>query len=61
MRRPWLDPDEQREVVEFLLATNVLKFSNKRDLPLKMGGTTDIYNKLGSVDILADAVGYFAA
>lgn len=40
---PWLIPSEQREVCEFLLQADLLKYSNKRNLPLRMGGTTDIY------------------
>ena len=43
---PWLDPAEQEEVIRHLLEHGLLKFSNKRDLPLKSGGMTDIYVNL---------------
>lgn len=46
MKNCWLDPDEQVEVIELLLRYDLLKFSNNRDLPLKSGGTTDIYINL---------------
>ena len=39
----WLDPYEQRELVASLLENQIIKFSNGRNLPLKSGGTTDIY------------------
>ncbi len=46
MLRPqsaWLDPAEQREIVASLLKYRLIEFSNKRNLPLKNGGETDIY------------------
>ncbi len=44
MRAHWLDPDEQEQLMTLLLRyPGLLKFSNRGDLPLKMGGTTDIY------------------
>jgi orotate phosphoribosyltransferase len=46
MKLPWLDPDEQKEVVSSLLEADLIKFSNARDLPLKSGGKTDIYINL---------------
>ncbi|KKU91064.1 MAG: Orotidine 5'-phosphate decarboxylase [Candidatus Jorgensenbacteria bacterium GW2011_GWA1_48_11] len=43
---PWLDPTEQEELVRLLLTNNLIKFSNRRDLPLKSGGKTDVYINL---------------
>lgn len=43
MRAPWLDPCEQEEICAGLLRYGMTRFSNKRDLPLKGGGKTDIY------------------
>ena len=40
---PWLDPSEQQELCEIMLDSGIIRFSNQRDLPLKKGGTTDIY------------------
>ena len=42
----WLYPEEQREVVSHLLHLGLLKFDNGRSLPLKSGGTTDVYINL---------------
>lgn len=42
----WLYPEEQREVVERLLELGLIKLDNARSLPLKKGGTTDIYINL---------------
>ena len=46
MQHRWIDPTEHASVVSTLLRYGLLKFSNKRDLPLKKGGTTDIYVNL---------------
>lgn len=46
MQNSWLNPDEQEEVINLLLRFGLIKFSNKRDLPLKSGGFTDIYINL---------------
>jgi len=43
---PWLLPEEHAEVVKFLYEHGLLKVSNKRDLPLKSGGKTDVYINL---------------
>jgi orotidine-5'-phosphate decarboxylase len=43
---PWLTPEEQQEVVNRLLRWGLIKFDNKRELPLKSGGKTDIYINL---------------
>jgi len=53
---PWLDPAEQRELVECLLTHQLIKFSNKRDLPLKSGGTTDVYINLRDARNSPDAI-----
>lgn len=42
----WLIGEEKDALCEALLEFGLLKFSNKRDLPLKKGGTTDIYINL---------------
>jgi len=43
---PWLFQEEQRDVVARLLELKLLKFDNGRSLPLKKGGTTDVYINL---------------
>ncbi len=43
---PWLDPAEQRELVTCLLESQLVKYSNERNLPLKSGGKTDVYINL---------------
>src|SRR5688572_15266754 len=43
---PWLDPAQNREVVEMLMKYNLLRWSNNRDLPLKSGAKTDVYINL---------------
>lgn len=43
---PWLYPEEQIEVVEHLYERGLIKCDNERQLPLKMGGTTDVYINL---------------
>jgi orotidine-5'-phosphate decarboxylase len=52
---PWLTPWEQREMIEAMLYYNLLSFDNSRKLPLKMGGTTDIYIKLRDARNYSDA------
>lgn len=42
----WLTPQEQDDVCKILLRFGLIKWSNSRDLPLKGGGTTDIYINL---------------
>jgi orotidine-5'-phosphate decarboxylase len=39
----WLSPWEQKAAIEMLLRHGLIKFDNKRKLPLKKGGFTDIY------------------
>jgi len=43
---PWLFPEEHPEVVRALLQYGLIKISDKRDLPLKSGGKTDVYINL---------------
>ncbi|MHB8904002.1 MAG: orotidine-5'-phosphate decarboxylase [Patescibacteria group bacterium] len=45
-KTPWLFPEEHAEIVQKLFDFGLLKFSNNRDLPLKNGGTTDVYINL---------------
>lgn len=40
---PWLLKDEQQTVVKLLLDCNLIKFDPEGKLPLKSGGTTDVY------------------
>jgi len=40
---PWLTPYEQALAIQRLLEFGLIKFDNNRSLPLKKGGTTDIY------------------
>lgn len=42
----WLYPEQQASVVERLLELGLLKFDNGRSLPLKKGGSTDVYINL---------------
>lgn len=42
----WLSPEEQEQLVAALVKFGIIKISNKRDLPLKSGGMTDIYINL---------------
>lgn len=54
----WLTPWEQREVIAMLLHYGLIKFSNKRDLPLKSGGKTDIYINLRDVRNIPESIEY---
>jgi len=42
----WLCPGEQEEAITLMLEGSLLKWDNKRNLPLKSGGKTDIYVNL---------------
>lgn len=42
----WLTPAEQETTIGMLLDNELLKFDNQHKLPLKSGGTTDIYVNL---------------
>ncbi|MDP3963360.1 MAG: orotidine-5'-phosphate decarboxylase [bacterium] len=59
-RAPWLDPAEQAEVCQKLLQYELMEFSNKRDLPLKKGGTTDIYINERNARNYPEAIDYLA-
>lgn len=57
----FLDPSEQEQLVAALAYYDLLKLDNNRTLPLKSGGTTDIYinirdarNQPGAIAFLAD-------
>jgi orotidine-5'-phosphate decarboxylase len=56
----WLFPEEYSWVVKKLYEFGVLKFSNKRDLPLKKGGTTDIYINLRDARNNPEAIDFIA-
>jgi orotidine-5'-phosphate decarboxylase len=43
---PWLTSEEQRELYEGLVHYNLIRLDNNGKLPLKSGGTTDIYINL---------------
>jgi len=43
---PWLLPEEHAWVVDSLYKLGLIKISEKRDLPLKSGGLTDVYINL---------------
>ncbi len=58
----WLAPFERDSAIKGLLQHGLIKFDNKRDLPLKSGGKTDIYinlrdarNNPKAIDFLAKA------
>lgn len=58
---PWIFPEEQERIIRFLYNCGLIKFSNKRDLPLKKGGYTDVYINLrdardhpGAIEFLAE-------
>ena len=42
----WLTPGERDQAIGCILRADLLKWDNARKLPLKMGGTTDIYANL---------------
>jgi len=42
----WLTPGEQEEAISMLVNGGLINWDNKRSLPLKSGGTTDIYVNL---------------
>lgn len=55
----WLSPVEQETVIDAMLKYGILKISNLRDLPLKMGGTTDIYVNLRQARNHPEAIRFF--
>ena len=56
----WLHPEEQAAVVAKLLSWGLIKTSDARDLPLKSGGTTDVYINLRDARNYPDAIRYVA-
>jgi orotidine-5'-phosphate decarboxylase len=60
MEGNWLDPTEQEELCEELLHYELIKISNKRDLPLKGGGKTDIYITIRDARNYPEAIGMIA-
>ncbi|MGC9610847.1 MAG: orotidine-5'-phosphate decarboxylase [Minisyncoccia bacterium] len=44
--QPWLTNIEQKELCDGLVHFGLIKFDNKRSLPLKSGGKTDVYINL---------------
>jgi orotidine-5'-phosphate decarboxylase len=56
----WLTPGEQEEAIEAMLRYGILKTSNARDLPLKMGGDTDIYVNLRQARNHPEAIRFFS-
>lgn len=56
----WLSRKEQMDVVKGLLKYGLLKFSNERKLPLKMGGYTDIYIALRDSRNNPEAIDFLA-
>jgi len=56
----WLSAWEKREALEALLYFNILKWSNKRNLPLKSGSQTDIYVNLRQARDTPEAMRFFA-
>lgn len=59
-RQPWIPRSFHREVVSRLLDLGLLKFDNGRNLPLKGGGTTDVYINLRDARDNPEAISYLA-
>jgi orotidine-5'-phosphate decarboxylase len=59
-QQPWLDPAEQKDLVACLLEHELIRFSNARNLPLKSGGTTDIYINLRDARNSPEMIGEIA-
>jgi len=57
---PWLFPYEQEHAIEQLLRFGLIKWDNKRRLPLKSGGKTDIYITLRNARNYAAANDFLA-
>ena len=60
IQTPWLFPEEHRQVVQRLYDFGLLKISNKRDLPLKSGGYTDVYINLRDARNNPEAIRFIA-
>lgn len=52
----WLAPWEQERACEVMARYDLWKYSNKRDLPLKSGGFTDVYVNLRDTRIHPEAI-----
>jgi len=59
----WLTPREKRNVIENLIGfeADLIKWDNKRQLPLKSGGKTDIYVNLRNARNCPRALPYIAS
>lgn len=60
MYQPWIPRAYQQDVVRRLLDLGLLKFDNGRNLPLKSGGTTDVYINLRDARDRPEAISYLA-
>ena len=60
LRQSWIPRIYQRDVVRRLLDLGLLKFDNGRNLPLKSGGTTDVYINLRDARDRPEAISYLA-
>lgn len=57
----WLTPGEQEEAIAMAVKGGSLTWDNTHKLPLKMGGTTDIYENLRLTRSKPEMMRYFAA
>jgi len=57
---PWLTPEERFEILEQLILYRLIKWDNQRNLPLKKGGTTDVYINLRNARNIPKASAYVA-
>jgi orotidine-5'-phosphate decarboxylase len=57
---PWLYPEEKAAIVRKLYEYGLLKFDNERNLPLKSGGTTDVYINLRDARNTPEAITFLA-
>lgn len=56
----WLNSWEKQLAIEAMLRYGILKWSNARDLPLKSGGTTDIYVNMRQARNHPEAIRFFS-
>lgn len=56
----WLAPWEQLYVCKKLMEYNLAKWDNKRSLPLRSGGKTDVYVNLRNARNIQEALGFLA-
>ncbi len=57
---PWLAELEQEEACQKMVKTGIIKWDNKRSLPLKKGGSTDVYINLRDMRSHPELIGYLA-